>query len=276
MTHYETLGVGENAGPDEIKKAYRKLASQHHPDKGGDTAMFQKVEEAYRILSDPQKREHYDLERQGGFQGMPGGMPHDIHDIFRNFGFSFNGHDPFAQMRQQYHRRNRDIRVEINMPLADTLQDQSKPISVQTGTGERVDVQVNIPRGVTSGSNIRYGSLGDNSIPNVARGDLYVQINVVDNPKFQSNGLDLYTRISVNCLLAIVGGDIVVDGLDGKSFVITLPAGTQPGVKFRIANQGLYQLNSDQRGHLYAELAVTIPQNLTEEQKLLVHSLINT
>jgi DnaJ-class molecular chaperone len=92
MTHYATLGVGENADADEIKRAYRKLASQHHPDKGGDTAKFQAIQTAYDTLSDAGKRQQYDMERQGMGNGMHfqfnGSMPGGIHDIFRNFGFN--------------------------------------------------------------------------------------------------------------------------------------------------------------------------------------------
>ena len=99
MTHYATLGVGENANADEIKKAYRKLASQHHPDKGGDTVKFQEIQTAYDTLHDPAKREQYDYERKNpsgmrftvNGQDFGGGMPPGMEDMFRNFGFNFGG-----------------------------------------------------------------------------------------------------------------------------------------------------------------------------------------
>ena len=176
-------------------------------------------------------------------------------------------------MRQ---RRNKDLRIDINIDLKDTLQDQTKTVSVLTTNGSRETVEVNIPRGITSSTNIRYSGLGDNLFNTIPRGDLYVQINVNNDNNFNVIGIDLYTKISVNCLLAIVGGTAMVTGLDNTQFVITIPKGTQPNTKFRIPNQGLYQLNSNNRGHLYVEMAVTIPQDLTEEQLQIVKSLTNT
>jgi molecular chaperone DnaJ len=137
-------------------------------------------------------------------------------------------------------------------------------------------VEVKIPRGVTSGTNIKYSGLGDNLFNTIPRGDLYVQINVHNADNFIINGIDLYTVIHVNCLLATVGGKVTVTGLDDKKFELTLPAGTQPGMKFRLAEQGLYLLNSPQRGDLYVELAVTIPQNLSTEEVELIKSILNT
>lgn len=274
MTHYATLGVTENATPDEIKKAYRKLASQHHPDKGGDTKKFQEIQTAYDTLGDTNKRQQYDLERSGngGYREFHFNTGHpDINEIFRSFGFAGAGPDPF--MRQ---RRNKDLRIDINIDLKDTLQDQTKTVSVLTTNGSRETVEVNIPRGITSSTNIRYSGLGDNLFNTIPRGDLYVQINVNNDNNFNVIGIDLYTKISVNCLLAIVGGTAMVTGLDNTQFVITIPKGTQPNTKFRIPNQGLYQLNSNNRGHLYVEMAVTIPQDLTEEQLQIVKSLTNT
>lgn len=275
MTHYETLGIGEGASAEEIKRAYRKLASQHHPDKGGDTAKFQAIQTAYDTLADTDRRQRYDAERQN-----PGGVQFQFHhgdigDIFRNFGFP-GGMDPFSQMRQQPQpRRNKDLRIEIQIPLASTLEDQTKTISVQNTKGNRETVVVSIPRGVNNGTNIKYGGLGDNLFDTLVRGDLYIQINVHPAENFHINGIDLHTKISVNCLLAITGGETIITGLDGKTFLLTVAPGMQPGVKFRLVGQGLYQLNSDHRGDLYAEMSVSIPQNLTEEQLQTIKSIID-
>lgn len=274
MTYYATLGVGENADSDEIKRAYRKLASQHHPDKGGDTQRFQEIQTAYDTLSDPGKKQQYDLERQGG---MPGGIHFQFHngdfsEIFRNFGFS----EHFAQAHRPQPRRNKDLRIEIQLPVAATLEDQTKTISVQTTKGHRETVVVNIPRGITNGTNIKYPELGDNLFDTLARGDLYVQINVHAAENFHVNGIDLYTKISVNCLLAITGGETIITGLDGRTFAMSIPPAMQPGTKFRISGQGLYQLNSDKRGDLYVEMNVTIPQNLSIEQLTTIKSILDS
>lgn len=281
MTYYETLGVAKDATADEIKRAYRKLASQHHPDKGGDKNKFQEIEEAYRTLGDPQKKSQYDMGG-GNFRTGPGfhewhfnsgDMNHpDISEIFRGFGF---GGDPFGGFRQQQ-RRNKDLRVEIPIPLVSTLEEQTKTIQVKTTNGDTSTLEVKIPRGITSGTNIKYPGLGDNLFNTLPRGDLYVQFKIYAAEDFGVHGLDLFTEVRVNCLLAIVGGTTTVSGLDGKVFELTIPAGTQPGMKFRLSQQGLYQMNSAIRGDLYVEIVLTVPQDLTTEQLESIQSIINT
>lgn len=283
MNYYEILGVGNKATADEIKRAYRKLASQHHPDKGGDKDKFQEIEQAYRTLSDDSKRQQYDMQLNG-FGGGPGGMQFhwhsndmnhpDISEIFRSFGFGGMPGDPFGGFRQQP-RRNKDLRVNLPISLASTLNEQTKTISVQTTNGHRETVDVKIPRGVGNGTNIKYAGLGDNLFNTLPRGDLYVQIGVTESDNFVISGLDLFTQVNVNCLLAITGGPVLVPGIDDKVFEITLPAGVQPGAKFRIPGQGVYQMNSELRGNLYVEVALSVPQNLTDEQIEIVRSLID-
>lgn len=285
MNHYETLGIDEKANTDEIKKAYRKLASQHHPDKGGDTKKFQEIQTAYDTLSNDEKRQRYDMERKG-FGGHPGGAHFtwhttgggpDLNDIFRQFGF---GGNPFGHMHghhpQQQPRRNKDLRIEIPIPLVSTLEEQSRTLSVKTTTGHEEIVNVKIPRGVSTGTQIKYPNLGDNLFETLPRGDLIVQFTVHNADGFFISGIDLYTKINVNCLVAIVGGEVEINGLNGNTFVLTIPPGSQPGIKFRIARQGLYELNSDRRGDLYAEMHVIIPQNFSPERLEMIRSLINT
>jgi len=278
MTYYELLGVTEKATAEEIKRAYRKMASQHHPDKGGDKNKFQEIEQAYRTLSDNNQRQQYDMQRNGfGGNGVnhwhfsSAGMNHpDIDAIFKQFGFG----DAFGGFRQQQ-RRNKDLRIEIPVPLVATLEQQTKTISVATSNGERSTVEVTIPKGVTHGTNIKYTGLGDNLFNTIPRGDLYVQFNVHPAENFIVNNIDLYTPVSVNCLLAIAGGLARVTGLDGREFELTVPPGTQPNTRFRIHNQGLYQMNTETRGHLYAEVLITVPQDLSEQQLEIVRNLLN-
>ncbi len=275
MTHYATLGVAESASPDEIKRAYRKLASQYHPDRGGDTARFQEIQSAYDTLSDPEKREQYDLERQGGgrqhFRNFHG-APEDIQEIFRNFGFQFGVGPDFGR---QSTRKNKDIRVEVVLPLVTTLSEQKRMINVQTTNGHAFTVEVNIPKGVTNGTNIKYPGLGDNLFNTIPRGDLFVHFRVHNAERYTANGIDLVHPVNVNCLLAIVGGQITVAGLDGRQFNLTVPPGTQAGTKFRIPGQGLYQMNTENRGDLYIDTVIEIPNNLTTAQIETLRSLIN-
>ena len=282
MTYYELLGISDKATSDEIKRAYRKLASQHHPDKGGDKVKFQEIQAAYDTLSDTQRRQQYDMQRNG-FGGGPGVQFHwhssdmnhpDINEIFRNFGFGGAGGDPFGPFRQR-ERRNKDLRVEIPLTLEETLEEQTKTISVQTTNGERTTIEVKIPRGVTHGTQIKYTGLGDNLFNTIPRGDLYVQFALQTPKNFQVRNIDLYTQIVVNCLTAIVGGILNVTGIDGREFELTLPPGTQPGTRFRIPNNGLYQMNSSERGHLYIELVINVPTDLTTDQLEVIKKFIN-
>ena len=273
MTHYETLGVPEKATPDEIKKAYRRLASQHHPDKGGDTKKFQEIQTAYDTISDPNRRQQYDMNRHGGtgntnFQWNTG----NIDEIFKNFGFG--GGDPFGQFRQPQQRRNKDLRIDIAVPLVTTLEDQSRLVSVATSNGSRETLEVKIPRGINTGTSIKYSGLGDNLFNTLPRGDLYVQFTVAPAENFVAQGIDLYTEVVVNSLVAIVGGEATVKGLNGSEFIIRIPEGTQPGIKFRIPGQGLFQLNSIHRGNLYAEVVLVTPI-VTPESAETIRSFIN-
>ena len=288
MTHYVTLGVSETATQDEIKKAYRKLAMQHHPDKGGDTNKFQEIQAAYDAISDEQKRAQYDAERSGrggmrftvNGQDFGGGMPPEMEDMLRNFGFGFgsgfaNGQgDPFGQFRQP--RRNKDLQVDLVVPLASTLGPQTKTISVQTTNNERTTVEVQIPQGVRPNSTIKYPGLGDNLFESLPRGDLYVRIHVEGNPNFGVDGLDLVKKVDIDCISATIGTDTVVEGLDAKKFSITSPPGTQPGTKFRIPHQGLYNMNQNHRGSLIVIINIVVPVNLTLENLELLKTVRNT
>ena len=270
MTHYATLGVAENANTEDIKKAYRSLASKHHPDKGGDTAKFQEIQAAYAVIGDEQQRAQYDAERRGGggfrftVNGQPyenSGIPPGMEDLFSRFNFGGHGGDPFAQFRHhQQPRRNKDLQVRINLNLIDTLQEQTKTISVQTTNGERSTVEVKIPRGVTSGVTIKYPELGDNLFTSLQRGDLYIQCEVNANTDFEVHGVDLLTSITINSLEAMVGCEKVVTCLDGTQLVITIPAGTQPMSKFRIYNQGLWVMNQNTRGNLLVNIHIVTPE----------------
>ena len=275
MTHYATLGVAENASPDDIKKAFRSLASKHHPDKGGDTARFQEIQAAYAIVGDEQKRSQYDAERRGGggfrftVNGRPfegGGIPPGMEDLFAQFGFG-GGH-PFGGARQQQQpRRNKDLQVRISISLLETLANHTKTISVQTTSGERTTVEVQVPRGVSTGVTVKYPELGDNLFTSLQRGDLYVQFEVQAHPDFEVVGLDLVTPMTINSVEAMVGCEKTVQCLDGTELTIAIPAGTQPMSKFRIYNQGLWQMNQNTRGNLLVNVYIVTPTLTAEAQQ---------
>jgi len=280
MTHYQTLGVAENASQDDIKKAYRKLAMQHHPDRNnGDDTKFKEIQIAYDAVGDEQKRQQYDMQRQnpGGIRfNMNDGQHPDIEEMLRNFGFGFSrrGQDPFSGFRRQA-RKNQDLKVEVMVPLSSTLGAQKKTISIQNTTGKRDSVEVNIPRGVTPDSTIKYPGLGDNHYEDLPRGDLYVLVRVQNDTDYQVHNLDLIKVLDINALDAIIGTKVNVTSITGKQFEMVVPAGTQHGRKFKIPSQGLYAMNQSSRGNLIVVANIIIPTNLTHEQIQTLQSINN-
>lgn len=270
MSHYETLGIPKTASPEEIKRAYRKLASQHHPDKGGDTSKFQQIEEAYRILSDPQKRAEFDNPMQ---QAGPNHFHFNfgngnLEDIFAQFGFGPG--TPFSRPN----RKNPDLRTTLNIGLQETLTDQLKTLSIKSSNNQRQNVDIRIPRGITSGTTIKYPGLGDTMFPNLPPGDLLLTINVLEHPSYNVNGLDLVTDLTIDCFQAILGSEQTVVGLDGKVFVIKTPAGCQQNLKLKIPGEGLWGFQKDIKGHLFVKINISIPTNLTNEQKDLIKNIM--
>lgn len=283
MSHYDTLGVSKTATQDEIKKAYRKLAGKHHPDKGGDTAKFQEIQTAYDVLSNEQKRAEYDAPPRG---------PHiDLNDLFRHQGFYRGGPngsgmdedemygdyaDIFARMqRAQRPRRNKDLRISMSISLKATLEEQKKVINLKTSTGNET-IDITIPRGVPNDSTIKYAGIGERFFETLPRGDLYVTVNVLPDPNFDVDNTDLYTKVNVDCFNAILGTTVTVTGLDDKQFAIKIPAGSQHGTKLRIKGQGLYVTGVDLRGDLYVVLQIVLPE-ITDQSKLdLIRSIAPT
>lgn len=270
MNPYEVLGVAPSATPEEIKKAYRKLAAVHHPDRGGDTAKFQELQSAYDILSNPDKRAAHDNPQPQGFHFDFGRAHPDINEIFSQFGFN-----PFGQGRPQPQRRNKDIRAEINIGLQETLSSQQKTLSIKTADGARQNIDINIPRGVTSGTTIKYQGLGDNMFGNLPKGDLYITVNVLRHPTYQTSGLDLIVGLTIDCFQAILGSEQTIVGLDGKQFVIQTPQYCQPNTKLKIAGEGLWGFQQDIKGSLFVQITVTIPTNLSADTLQLIQSIAN-
>jgi curved DNA-binding protein len=271
---YETLGVPKGASESEIKRAYRKLAGQHHPDKGGDTHKFQEIQSAYETLTDPVRRQQHDnpspfQHHQAGPNGSHfefnfggGAGPEDIFQQFFSQGFG-GGHNPFQ--RQQQPRRNKDLRINLQVSLAETLNDIHKSVSVQTTKGERFTVDVNIPRGVGNGTTIKYSQMGDNFFDSLTRGDLYVIINIIADQRFELHGLNLVSNLEINSIEAMIGCDKIIQGIDGREYNIKIPKACQFGTKFGLQGQGLYQMNTDARGDLIVNVTIVTP-TLTEEQ----------
>lgn len=266
--HYTTLGVNKQATPDEIKKAYRKLASQHHPDKGGNKEKFQEIQSAYSILSDEQQRAEYDNPQPqwnhntAGFGGFE--------DILRNFhGFG----DIFGQTHQRPHQpqRNRTLNLQTAVTLEDAFFGKELVANIQLPSGREQIINVKIPAGVNDGTVLRLRAIGDDSYSNMPRGDVHLSVSVVQHDVFTRQGDDLIKEISVNALDAILGTNITVDTIDGKLLNITIKEGTQPGTILGAGGYGMPNMHDNNvKGRLLLPINITIPTNLTDDQKTLI------
>jgi len=261
---YQTLGVGRNATEDEIKKAYRKLAGKHHPDRGGDTKMFQTIEEAYRTLSDPQSRAEYDNPQpQFGFNTS------NMDDVF---GAMFGG-NPFGGFRQRAMTRNKTVNIRVDMTLEEILRGKEVVGSIKLPSGRDQALHLNIPSGVTIGDTIRFRGIGDDSIPNIPRGDLIAQIVEVPHPLFKRDGKHLYADYTISVFDAIIGKTVRVNTVDGTQLDISVPPGIQPDQKIKCDGYGMPSLNDPRRGNLFVQIKVIVPRNMFTEDRLIVEEL---
>lgn len=273
MDYYQILGVGKNATPDEIKKAYRSLASKHHPDKGGDTAKFQEIQTAYSTLSDPDKRSQYDNPNPFGTNPdgswQQAGMPQGFEDLFRHFGGM--GGSPFGDMfgrgRPQAHK-NRTLNMQTTITLEDAFHGKELIASITLPSGKDQVVEVKIPAGVQDGVTLRLAQMGDDSIPNVPRGDIHLTIIVMPHHKFTRQGDDLISQLNISCFDAILGKAMFIDTIDGKLLELAIKPGTQHGQMLAAAGYGMPKMNDNRfKGRMLIGVNVTIPSNLTEAQK---------
>ena len=269
--HYQTLGVDRNASPDDIKRAYRKLAAQHHPDKGGDTAKFQEISAAYDTLSNPDKKAQYD-NPQPQFQNAPGGggspggfyfhtgggIPPGFEDIFAQFGM-------FGQRQQP---KNRTLNIQTTISLEDAFNGKDLVASIGLPSGREQMVEIKIPVGTHDGLVLRLAGMGDDSVPNAPRGDIHLTVSVLEHPKFRRQGDDLTCNIEISCIDAMLGKTMQVDTIDGKTLEITIQPGTQHGQTLAAAGYGMPKLNDNRyKGRLLMPVVITIPTFLTNEQK---------
>lgn len=254
--HYATLGVAKNATPEDIKKAYRRLAAIHHPDKGGDTAEFQKVQAAYETLSDPEKKQQYDNPNPFGpggnpFQGgMNGGFPGGFQ--FHMNGFDMN--DIFGGMfgggSRQYGRGpHTSYKTTIPISLERAYTGGEETVNIHGPSGPQT-IKVNVPRGVDNGATLRL----ENIIPNAI---LLVEFRIHPNARYDRDGPHLFSVHEIDVLDMIVGTTIKFKTLSGKDLDVNVPPRTQPGSKLRIAGEGMPYQNG--QGDQYILLKPQIP-----------------
>jgi len=286
--YYKILGVERKASADDIRKAYRKLAMQHHPDKNpGDKKAedkFKEINEAYQVLSDDQKRARYDQlgSAYSNFR-TGGGRPSDFQwdDWFqqqqgggqRGYG---NAEDPFGgaggfsdffrsifgdAVRNQ--ARNQAAQQGYQQEVDISFQEAFEGTSRQLQTSGR-KLQVRIPAGVKTGSKVRVAGAGPEGL------DLYLVVNVTDEDKFERNGQDLYTTSTLSVFTLILGGETDVETPTGR-VKLSIPAGTQTDQVFRLAGRGMPHLkNPNTKGDLFVKLKVQIPKYLSSKQRELL------
>lgn len=254
--HYATLGVSKTADQDEIKRAYRKLASQHHPDKGGDKAKFQEIQSAYAVLSDQQKRAEYDNPRPqfGGFGGFGDGVHVNVNDIFSQM---FGGGNPFGGFGQHHHPRRNHLRMSLWIRLQDVAQGGRKTVGVNSPQGNQT-IEIDIPVGLNDGDNVQYPGIGPGGQ------DLVINFRIHPDPTWMRQALNLTRDHRVVIWDLILGGDIVVENIYGEKLTVRVPAKCQPGTQLRLKEQGLRD-QSGRKGDMMVRLLAEIPANISAD-----------
>lgn len=290
--YYKVLGVEPGASADDVKKAYRKLAREHHPDRNPGNAQaeerFKEVQEAYDVLSDPEKRRQYDRRRQNPFGGGAGRAPQGagdegffrfeapgIEDLFGGasfgdfFGRVFGGEqtEPSSARGRRRTTRGQDVTTTLSIPFEQALAGGKQEITLPDGAKVRID----IPKGVDTGFKIRMRGRAPAAPGQTARGDLYVRFEVAPHPVFSRSGNDLTTNLSISPFEAMLGTTRSITSPYGKKVKVTIPEGAQPGDRLRL--RGLGVQTDKGTGDMFVVVDVRIPRHLTPEQKRMVADL---
>lgn len=266
---YKTLGVSKDASHKDIKTAFFKLAKEHHPDKGGNPEEFKRINEAYDILKDPQKRQQFDL---GGFnQQNPGNNSFSF-----SFGEGFEGFDDVIKdffgagpMRGfgNVHRtplRNRDVKITVQSTLEDIYFQTQKEFNIQTPNGQSKNVKLTIPVDADSGTVIKFKGLGDTSYGELRPGDLLVNIKIKDHQTYTRNDFDLFQNYKINIFDIITGCDLEIDHISGTKIKTSIKEGSQPTQTMRFKGKGMPKRNGTY-GDLYIQIKPYTPPNLNKK-----------
>lgn len=263
--YHDILGIEPNASENDIKKAYRKMASKHHPDKGGNTEQFQQVQEAYERLTNPEKFQdeqahyrQYTGDPFRGFHGAPGGIQ-----------------DAFEELLRRHHHQQRQptIKLHLEIELESTLHEQTKTIHVPEYNIP--PFEITIPVGIRNGEAMKYSQVPTTN-PNNPHVNLQIVFLYRQHKDFQiENHVHLVKYETVDALEAMIGTTITVETIDGKALNVKVPAGTQNGQKLKIPAHGLkYKENPNVRGDMYVEVLITVPYLVDDEEKDIITKLI--
>lgn len=298
--YYQILGVSRDATLEEIKRAYRRLALKYHPDRNpGDKEAeekFKEINEAYAVLSDPEKRRQYDMlgaqafsqrySQEDIFRGF------DIGDLLKDLGFGtsdifsfiFGGPrtrrvrfrtatGPFEEVLFEGEpittQKGQDIETELYITLEEVAKGTERTITIKRPGGPEEQVVVKIPAGIQEGQKLRIAGKGGMGFP---PGDLYIKVRVTPHPLFKREGDDLYVEQEINFSDACLGTTITVPTLEGPKNV-KVPPGTSSGTKLRLKGLGLPKFKGGGKGDLYVVIKVKVPKELSREQRELVEKL---
>ena len=301
--YYETLGVPKTASADEIKSAFRKLARKYHPDVAKDKKTaeekFKQINEAYEVLSDPEKRTKYDQlgenwNQPGGFQPppdwggqqQPGGGFHrygggnggvefefggtGFSDFFEQFFGGGRGQSAFGGggfgRRAPSADRGSDVEADIMVPLEEALNGAKRTVSLRRAGSNKVETyQVKIPKGVREGQRIRLAGQGEAGAGGGKSGDLFLRVRLARHPDFTVEGSDLIHEVKIAPWQVVLGAEIKVPALEG-AVKMKIPPGTQGGQRFRLRGRGLPS-STGTRGDLYVVTQIQIPKKITERER---------
>jgi curved DNA-binding protein len=296
--YYAVLGVKRDATEKDIRQAFRRLARQHHPDVNPNNKeaeeRFKQINEAYEVLSDPEKRKRYDemgadWERYQRYQQAPAQgqgeafrtqrmRTEDFDDLFGDespyssffehiFGRAAQGRSSGTARPQ----RGLDLESEVEVTLEEAAHGTTRVLRVAGENGQSRQLEVRIPPGVRTGTRVRVAGQGESGRAGGPRGDVYLVVQVLPHARFEREGDDLHVRMPVVMTTMLLGGEVAIPTLDGRQVMLKIPAGTADGKTFRLRGKGMpHQARPGQHGDLLVEVHAALPEKLSVEQRRLM------
>jgi curved DNA-binding protein len=289
LDYYKILGIDKSATPKDIKNAFRKLARKYHPDLNPNDKdakrNFQQINEANEVLSDPEKRRKYDQygqdwqhaeefekanysRNQSAYSQAPGNRGASYEGEFSDFFESLFGGSAGGGRTRQVKYRGEDYTADLHLDLLDAYKTHKQTLTVNGR-----NIRITIPAGIENGQTIKISGHGGPGINGGPDGDLYITFSISNHPKIKRLGNNLYTTVELDLYTAVLGGDIIVDTLDGK-VKLKVPPETQNGSKIKLAGKGFPVYKKEgEFGDFFVTYVIKIPTNLTDRQKELFSEL---